>query len=144
MNQDEWNSAIQDNLFSCFALISAFGQYLRTNNVGRFIFMSSVVSRIGSFGASHYAAAKSGIEGLVRSGSHEFSPSGVTMNAIAPGYMDTGIIRSVPESAIEKLITVIPQHRLGPSAEIAALVQFLLSENASYISGQVIGIDGGL
>ncbi len=144
MSEEEWRRTLDDNLTSCFALLSAFSPSMRRRGTGRFIFLSSVVRRKGSFGASHYAAAKGGVEALTRSSSLELGPSGITVNAIAPGYMNTGLISAVPEKKLSQIIESIPQRRLGPGNQVAAMVEYLLSEDASYISGQVIGIDGGL
>ena len=144
MSRAQWDKTISDNLTSCFSLLSAFTPVLRTNELGRFIFMSSIVAQRGSFGASHYAASKGGIESLTKSVALELAPKNITVNAIAPGYMDTGIIREVPDEVLSEVINKIPQRRLGPSVEICTLVSHLLSENASYITGQTIGVNGGL
>ena len=117
---------------------------MRMNGVGRFLFLSSIVARRGSFGASHYAAAKGAIESLTKSVAIELAPKNITVNAIAPGYMDSGIIRAVPAAILSAVIDGIPQKRLGPSAEICSLAEYLLSENASYITGETLGINGGL
>jgi 3-oxoacyl-[acyl-carrier protein] reductase len=144
MNREQWDRTLADNLTSCFSLISAFSPILRSNGTGRIILMSSVVARNGSFGASHYAAAKGGIESLTKSVALELAPRNITVNAVAPGYMDSGIIREVSEEILSGVIDSIPQRRLGPSHEVSALVKFLLSEDASYITGETIGINGGL
>lgn len=144
MNRAQWDNAIADNLTSCFSLVSAFSPILRNNETGRFVFMSSVVARNGSFGASHYAAAKGGIESLTKSVALELASKNITVNAVAPGYMDSGIIREVPGEILDGVINSIPQKRLGPSREVSALVRFLLSEDASYITGETIGVNGGL
>jgi acetoacetyl-CoA reductase len=144
LSQEDFNNCIQDNLFTCFSLMSAFGPTMRSLNSGRFIFLSSVVARVGAFGASHYAAAKGGIEALTRSAATEFASHGITVNAISPGYMDSGIISAVPAEKISEIVNQIPQKRLGPSRQVGAMCHFLLGEDASYITAQVLGINGGL
>ena len=144
MTRTEWDDAITNNLTSCFSLLSSFAPQMRINGVGRFLFLSSIVARRGSFGASHYAAAKGAIESLTKSVAIELAPKNITVNAIAPGYMDSGIIRAVPAAILSDVIDGIPQKRLGPSTEICSLAEYLLSENASYITGETLGINGGL
>ena len=144
MTRSEWDDALNNNVTSCFSLLSTFAPQMRANGVGRFLFLSSVVARRGSFGASHYAAAKGAIESLTKSVAIELASKNITVNAIAPGYMDAGIIRSVPTDILSGVIEGIPQKRLGPSTEICFLAEYLLSENASYITGETLGINGGL
>jgi acetoacetyl-CoA reductase len=143
LSPQDWAETLNGHLGSCFNLLSAFAPGMRERSEGRFVFLSSVVAKRGAFGASHYAAAKGGIEALTRSAALELGNKGITVNAVSPGYMDSGVIRHVPEPMLQEILQRVPLKKLGPSSEVGALVRHLLSPEASFMTGQVIGLDGG-
>jgi NAD(P)-dependent dehydrogenase (short-subunit alcohol dehydrogenase family) len=117
---------------------------MRHNNFGRLIFISSIVAQTGFVGTSAYAASKAGIIGLTKSIAKEVANKGITVNAIAPGYFNAGMIDDVSKELQEELKKQIPNGELGAPNEIAALIEHLISENANYITGQTLSINGGL
>ncbi len=144
MSDEEWLDVINTNLNSCFFWIKNLLKPMLKNRWGRIINISSVVGCLGNFGQSNYAAAKAGILGLTKSIAREVASRGITVNAIAPGFICTNMTETLSESVIEKIKENIPLKRFGEVSDVSAVVEFLCSEGARYITGQVIHVDGGM
>ena len=144
MKDDEWDAIIQTNLSSVFKLSRACLRAMMKARQGRIISIASVVGLTGNAGQTNYAAAKAGILGFTKSLAREVGSRGITVNAVAPGFIDTDMTKALPDSAKEALLTQIPLNRLGQVEEIAAAVNFLASKNASYITGETINVNGGM
>lgn len=140
----EWNRVMQLNLTIPFQLTQAFILQLRANKFGRIIFFSSIVAQKGFVGTSAYSASKSALIGLTRTLAVELINSGITVNCIAPGYMDRGMIDEVSDIYLKEILTVIPSKKLGDAINIAHTVSYLLNDKANYITGQVINVNGGM
>jgi acetoacetyl-CoA reductase len=143
MSFDQWNSVIQTNLSSCFNMCHCVIEGMRERGFGRVVNIGSVNGQAGQYGQANYAAAKSGIHGFTKALAQEGAAKGITVNAIAPGYIDTEMVRAVPERVLEKIIAGIPVGRLGHAEEIARGVLFLVSDDAGFITGSTISINGG-
>ncbi len=143
MTYERWNEVIQTNLSSCFNMSHAVIEGMRERKFGRIVNIGSVNGQAGQYGQVNYAAAKSGIHGFTKALAQEGAKVGITVNAIAPGYVLTDMVRAVPEKVLEKIISTIPVGRLGNPEDIARGVMFLVSENASFITGSTIDINGG-
>lgn len=143
MSFDQWNSVIQTNLSSCFNMCHCVIDGMRERGFGRVVNIGSVNGQAGQYGQANYAAAKSGIHGFTKALALEGAAKGITVNAIAPGYIDTEMVRAVPEKVLEKIIATIPVGRLGHAEEIARAVLFLVDEQAGYITGSTLSINGG-
>ncbi len=144
MSEQDWDSVIDVNLKGAFLITQAAAKIMMKQRSGRIVNISSVVGRMGNAGQTNYAASKAGLIGLTKASAKELATRGVTVNAIAPGFIQTAMTDQMPETAREKLSGAIPMKRLGTPEDVAAAVAFLASEDASYVTGQVIGIDGGL
>ena len=143
MDFDQWNAVLQTNLSSCFNMSRCVIDGMRERAFGRIVNIGSVNGRAGQYGQVNYSAAKSGIHGFTKALAKEGAAKGITVNAIAPGYVDTDMVRAVPERVLEKIISTIPVGRLGHAEDIARGVLFLVDENASFITGGIIDINGG-
>lgn len=143
LSEADWEDVINVNLNSVFYFTQAFLPHMIRNKWGRIINMTSITAQKGAFGAANYSTAKAGLIGFTKSLSLELASKGITVNAIAPGAIDTDMFRSIPEKYRKKIIEGIPMNRLGQPAEVAELIYFLSSNDASYITGQVININGG-
>ncbi len=143
MSFEEWNAVLQTNLTSVFLMTSRVLPHMVEAGYGRIVNISSVIGVHGNFGQANYAAAKAGIIGFTKSASLELARKGVTVNAIAPGFIETEMIAAMPEDVRAKILAKIPMGRFGRPEEIAQVVEFLVS-HGDYITGQVIAIDGGL
>lgn len=143
MSYDQWNSVIQTNLASCFNMSRVVIEGMRERSFGRIVNIGSVNGQAGQYGQVNYAAAKSGIHGFTKALAQEGAAKGVTVNAIAPGYIDTDMVRAVPENVLEKIIAGIPVGRLGKAEEIARGVLFLVSDDGGFITGSTMSINGG-
>ncbi len=144
MKNEEWDDIIQTNLSSVFKLSKACLRAMMKARSGRIISIASVVGLTGNAGQTNYAAAKAGILGFTKSLAREVGSRNITVNAVAPGFIDTDMTRSLPEAAKTALLTQIPLNRLGQVDEIASAVAFLASSEASYITGETINVNGGM
>ena len=143
MDYELWNEVLQTNLSSCFNCCRAVIEGMRERGFGRIVSIGSVNGQAGQYGQVNYAAAKSGIHGFTKALAKEGAAKGITVNAIAPGYVDTDMVRAVPENVLEKIIATIPVGRLGHAEDIARGVLFLVADNAGFVTGSTIDINGG-
>ncbi len=143
MSPEQWNAVIQTNLTSCFNMSRSVIDGMRERNYGRIVNIGSINGQAGQYGQVNYAAAKSGIHGFTKALAQEGAAKGITVNAIAPGYIATEMVRAVPENILEKIVARIPVGRLGEASEIARGVVFLASEEAGFITGSTLSINGG-
>ena len=143
MSFDDWNEVMRINLGGCFNMAKATFPGMRERGWGRIINIGSVNGQSGQYGQVNYAAAKSGIHGFTKALAQEGAKYGVTVNAIAPGYIDTDMVAAVPAPVLEKIVAKIPVGRLGNAEEIARGVAFLASEDAAFVTGSTMSINGG-
>lgn len=143
MNFQQWNDVIQTNLSSCFNMCQAVFKGMRERGFGRIVNIGSINGQAGQYGQVNYAAAKSGIHGFTKALAQEGAAKGITVNAIAPGYIATDMVRAVPEKVLDKIVERIPVGRLGEASEIARGVAFLVADNAGFITGSTLSINGG-
>lgn len=144
MKNEEWDDVINTNLSSIYRVTKACLRGMTKARWGRVINISSVVGSMGNPGQSNYAAAKAGMEGYSRSLAGELGSRGITVNCIAPGFIQTDMTEALPDDQKQALLSRVPAGRLGEAAEVAALVVFLASESAGYITGETIHVNGGL
>ena len=143
MSFDDWNDVMRINLGGCFNMSKACFPGMRERKWGRIVNIGSINGQAGQYGQVNYAAAKSGIHGFTKALAQEGARSNITVNAIAPGYIDTDMVAAVPENVLEKIVAGIPVGRLGQAAEIARGVSFLCSEDAGFVTGSTMSINGG-
>ena len=143
MTFDDWNDVMRINLGGCFNMAKATFPSMRERGWGRIVNIGSVNGQAGQYGQVNYAAAKSGIHGFTKALAQEGAKFGVTVNAIAPGYIDTDMVAAVPAPVLEKIVAKIPVGRLGHAEEIARGVAFLTSEEAGFVTGSTMSINGG-
>ena len=143
MSFDRWNAVLQTNLSSCFNMSRCVIEGMRERGFGRIVNIGSVNGQAGQYGQVNYAAAKSGIHGFTKALAQEGAARGITVNAIAPGYIDTDMVRAVPEKVLEKIIATIPVGRLGHASEIAKGVLFLVDDDMGFMTGSTLSINGG-
>ena len=144
MTSEMWDDVISVNLTGTFNCSKAVIDGMLERHYGRIVNISSVIGRMGNRGQANYAASTAGIIGLTQTLAKEFADKGVTVNAVAPGFIGTDMLKSVPAKIMEKILAQIPMGRLGKPEEIASAVTYLVSPEAGYITGQVIDINGGL
>lgn len=144
MKQEEWDEIIDTNLTSIYRLSKACMRAMTKARKGRIISISSVVGAAGNAGQTNYAAAKAGLLGFTKSLARELGARGVTVNAVAPGFIDTDMTKALPDAQREALLSGIPLNRLGQPEEIAAAVAFLASPEAGYITGETLHVNGGM
>ena len=144
LKDDDWDTVIDANLRGAFFAIRAATRGMMKRRWGRIINISSVVGLVGNKGQTNYAASKAGLIGLTKSVAKEFASRNILANAIAPGFIETDMTRAMTPEARSALIGSIPVERLGSPADVAAMVAFLASDYASYITGQVLVVDGGM
>jgi len=140
---DQWQQVIDTNLGGCFNMAKAVFPGMTERGYGRIVNIGSINGQAGQYGQVNYAAAKSGIHGFTKALAQEGARFGVTVNAIAPGYIDTDMVAAVPEDVLAKIVAKIPVGRLGKAEEIARGVDFLTTENAGFITGSTLSINGG-
>jgi acetoacetyl-CoA reductase len=144
MTVEDWHAVLRVNLSGAFYMTKAVLDHMTNNGFGRIVNISSVIGETGNIGQANYAASKSGLFGLTKSLALETARRGVTVNCVAPGFIDTEMVAAVPQAALDAVIAKIPMQRLGQPGEIARAVRFLVDDDASYITGAVIAVNGGL
>ena len=143
MDPQSWQDVLDTNLGSCFNMCRCVVENMREKKFGRIVNIGSVNGQAGQYGQVNYAAAKSGIHGFTKALALESASHGITVNAIAPGYVDTDMVRNVPSDVLEKIIATIPVGRLGTAHDIARSVLFLVSDEGGFITGSTLSINGG-
>ena len=143
MDHAKWQEVIDTNLGGCFNMAKAVFEGMQARGYGRIVNIGSINGQAGQYGQVNYAAAKSGIHGFTKALAQEGARSGVTVNAIAPGYIDTDMVAAVPAEVLAKIVARIPVNRLGRADEIARGVAFLVDENAGFVTGSTLSINGG-
>jgi acetoacetyl-CoA reductase len=143
MDHAKWQEVIDTNLGGCFNMAKAVWDGMTERRYGRIVNIGSINGQAGQYGQVNYAAAKSGIHGFTKALAQEGARSGITVNAIAPGYIDTDMVAAVPEDVLGKIVARIPVGRLGRADEIARGVAFLVDENAGFVTGSTLSINGG-
>jgi acetoacetyl-CoA reductase len=143
MSYEAWREVIDTNLGGCFNMAKATFPGMRERKWGRIVNIGSINGQAGQYGQVNYAAAKSGIHGFTKALAQEGAKFGVTVNAIAPGYIDTDMVAAVPDEVLEKIVARIPVGRLGAAGEIARGVVFLCGEEAGFVTGSTLSINGG-
>ncbi len=143
MAPEAWQAVLDTNLGSCYNMCRAVIDSMRERGFGRIVNVGSVNGQAGQYGQVNYAAAKSGIHGFTKALAQEGAARGITVNAIAPGYVDTDMVRAVPEQVLEKIVAGIPVGRLGRAQDIARAVEFLVADDADFITGATLSVNGG-
>jgi acetoacetyl-CoA reductase len=143
MTRDMWDAVLHTNLGSCFNLCKLTFDGMRSAKFGRIVNIGSINGQAGQYGQVNYAAAKSGIHGFTKALAQEGARFNITVNAVAPGYVDTDMVRAVPEDVLQKIIARIPRGRLGQADDIARGVAFLTADEADFITGATLSINGG-
>jgi 3-oxoacyl-[acyl-carrier protein] reductase len=144
MSEEEWRSVLDTNLSSCFHWTKNLLYKMMRKRWGRIVNLSSVVGITGNLGQANYAAAKAGVIGFTKSVARETASRGITVNAVAPGFIQTDMTRNLGDGVVAELLRNIPMGALGSADDVAAAVKFLCSAEAGYITGQVIGVNGGM
>ena len=143
MRRDMWDAVVDTNLGSCFNMCKLTFEGMRERKFGRIVNVGSVNGQAGQYGQVNYAAAKSGIHGFTKALAQEGASFGITVNAIAPGYVDTEMVRAVPGEVLRKIVAKIPVGRLGHAEDIARGVAFLTADDADFVTGSTLSINGG-
>jgi len=144
MTFEDWRNVLDVNLFGAFAMTKAVLEHMIERGSGRIVNISSVIGETGNVGQANYAASKAGLFGLTKSLALEMARRGITVNVVAPGFIETEMVAAMPQAALDSIVAQIPQRRLGRPEEVARVVQFLLEDESSYITGAVYTINGGL
>jgi len=144
MKEQDWDIVLDINLKAAFRCLQIAGRAMMKQRSGRIVNMASIVGVIGNAGQANYVASKAGLIGLTKTAAKELAPRGVTVNAIAPGFIETDMTASLPDSVKEAMLSQIPLGRPGKPDDVAAAVAFLVSDAAAYITGQVLHVSGGM
>jgi acetoacetyl-CoA reductase len=144
MSLDEWHAVLDVNLTGAFYMTKVVLDHMVARGSGRIVYISSVIGETGNVGQANYAAAKAALFGLTKSLALETAPRGITVNCLAPGFVETDMVAAMPEAARDAVIERIPARRMAEPEEIAHAVQFLLDDRSSYITGSVLSINGGV
>jgi acetoacetyl-CoA reductase len=144
MTPDEWQQVLQVNLSGAFHMTKAVLEHMLERGSGRIVNISSVIGETGNIGQANYAASKAGLFGLTKSLALEMARKGITVNCVAPGFIETEMVAAIPKAALDSVIEKIPMQRLGRPEEVARVVRFLLEDEAGYITGAVYNVNGGL
>lgn len=144
MTVEDWHAVLRINLSGAFSMSKAVLEHMLERGFGRIVNISSLIGQTGGIGQANYAASKSGLFGLSQSPAREVARKGITVNCVAPGFIETEMVAAVPEQVLVKLLKRVPVGRLGQASEIARAVQFLVDDDAGYITGSVISVNGGL
>ncbi|HVA33293.1 MAG TPA: 3-oxoacyl-ACP reductase, partial [Candidatus Baltobacteraceae bacterium] len=144
MTVDDWRQVLNVNLSGAFQMTKAVLEHMIERGSGRIVNISSVIGETGNIGQANYAASKAGLFGFSKSVALEMAQRGITVNCVAPGFIETEMVAAIPQAALDKVIEKIPQRRLGKPEEVARVVRFLLEDEASYITGAVYSVNGGL
>jgi acetoacetyl-CoA reductase len=142
-SRDMWQAVLDTNLGGCFNMCKCVWDGMLEQSFGRIVNIGSINGQAGQYGQVNYAAAKSGIHGFTKALAQEGAPRGITVNAIAPGYIDTDMVAAVPQPVLDKIIAKIPVGRLGHAEEIARGVLFLIADDAGFVTGSTLSINGG-
>ena len=143
MSEEDWAEVVLTNLGGCFNMCKGVFPAMRDNRFGRIVNIGSINGQAGQYGQGNYAAAKSGIHGFTKALSQEGARYNITVNAIAPGYVDTDMVAAVPDNVLEKIVAKIPVGRLGHADEITRAVMFLIADSATFVTGSTMSINGG-
>src|SRR3954467_655233 len=143
MDHQKWQEVMDTNLGGCFNMAKAVWEGMTGRGYGRIVNIGSINGQAGQYGQVNYAAAKSGIHGFTKALAQEGAGRGVTVNAVAPGYVDTEMVRAVPKDVLEKIVARIPVGRLGKAEDISRTVLFLVADDADFITGSTLSINGG-
>ncbi len=143
MNREQWDAVLDTDIGSCFNMCRAVIEGMRDRKFGRIVNIGSINGQAGQYGQVNYAAAKSAVHGFTKALAQEGAAVGITCNAIAPGYIDTEMVQAVPKPVLEKIIAKIPVGRLGHAEEIARGVLFLVADDAGFVTGSTLSINGG-
>jgi acetoacetyl-CoA reductase len=144
MTVDDWRQVLNVNLSGAFQMTKAVLEHMIERGSGRIVMISSVIGETGNVGQANYAASKAGLFGFTKSLALEMAQRGITVNSVAPGFIATEMVEAIPQAALDRVIEKIPQRRLGKPEEVARVVRFLLEDEASYITGAVYSVNGGL
>ncbi len=144
IKEEDWDAVLDTNLKAPYLFVKAAGRHLLRSKAGRVINISSVAGLVGNAGQANYSASKAGLVALTKTAARELGSRGVCVNAVAPGFVKTDMAAKVDPKVVEAVVAQLPLRRMGEAAEIAAAVVFLASDQASYITGQVLVVDGGM
>ena len=144
VEDEDWSATLDVNLRGTMLCARAAVPHMKAAGFGRILSATSIVARTGNYGQTAYTASKAGIIGLTRTWARELAPKGITANAVAPGFIDTDMVKSVPAKVMAELLARTPARRMGRPEEVASVYLFLASDLASFINGAVVGVDGGL
>jgi acetoacetyl-CoA reductase len=141
---EDWHAVLRINLSGAFYMTKAVLEHMLERRFGRIVNISSTIGQTGNIGQANYSASKAGLIGFSKSLALETARKGITVNCVAPGFIDTDMFAAIPQEVVDKIVTTIPVGRLGQAREIARAVQFLLDDAAGYVTGSVLNVNGGL
>lgn len=144
MTDEQWDAVINVNLKSVFICTQEISKYMVQENYGRVISMSSLAGVMGNFGQTNYAASKAGIVGMTKTWAKELGKNNITANCIAPGFMNTEMTKTIPQNIVDQMLSAIPVGRMGEPEEIAAAAAYLASEEAGFVNGVTLNVNGGM